>query len=63
MEFNLRSIRTKANMTQVELAEKSGVSRITINRIENGELKETTLGTLSKLAKTLCVSIDDLVKS
>lgn len=62
MEFNLKDIRINANMTQTELAEKSGVGRITINRMENGELKETTLGTLSKLAKTLCVSIDELIK-
>lgn len=50
-------------MTQAVLAEKSGVSRVTISRLETGELEETTLGTLSKLANALCVSIDELVKS
>lgn len=63
MEFNLKQIREKSNMTQAELAEKSGVSRVTISRLETGELQETTLGTLSRLANTLRVSIDDLVKS
>ena len=63
MKFNLKQIRKRSNMTQAELAEKSGVSRVTISRLETGELQETTLGTLSRLADTLRVSIDDLVKS
>ena len=63
MKFNLKQIRERSNITQAELAEKSGVSRVTISRLETGELQETTLGTLSRLADTLRVSIDDLVKS
>lgn len=63
MKFNLKQIRERSNMTQAELAEKSGVSRVTISRLETGELQETTLGTLSRLADILRVSIDDLVKS
>lgn len=63
MKFNLKQIRERSNMTQAELAEKSGVSRVTISRLETGELQETTLGTLSRLADNLRVSIDDLVKS
>lgn len=63
MEFNLKQIREKSKMTQAELAEKSGVGRVTISRLETGELEETTLGTLSKLANALHVSIDDLVES
>ena len=63
MKFNLKQIRERSNMTQAELAEKSGVRRVTISRLETGELQETTLGTLSRLADTLRVSIDDLVKS
>lgn len=63
MKFNLKEIREKSNLTQAELAEKSGVGRVTISRLETGELKETTLGTLTKLAKVLQVSVDDLIKS
>lgn len=63
MKFNLRAIREAAGMSQTELAEKSGVGRVTINRMENGELNETTSGTLIKLAKTLRVSVDSLIKS
>ena len=63
MEFRLKAVRTKSGMTQVELSEKSGVGRVTISRLESGELKETTLGTLTKLAKALRVSVDDLIES
>ena len=62
MKFNLRSIREEMQLTQTELAEKSGVGRVTISRLETGELKETTAGTLSKLARALDVSIDKLIE-
>lgn len=63
MKFNLREIRENSGMSQTELAEKSGVGRVTINRIENEELNETTSGTLMKLAKALNTSVDSLIKS
>ena len=50
-------------MTQTELAERSGVGRVTISRLESGELKETTIGTLAKLAEALGVSVDELIVS
>ena len=62
MEFNLKKVRNEQGLSQQELAEKSGVSRITISRLETGELKETNAGTLVKLAKVLQVSINELVK-
>lgn len=61
MKFNLQHIRNRVGMTQQELAEKSGVSRVTISRLETGELKETNTGTLMKLARVLNVSISELV--
>lgn len=62
MKFNLKDIRQKKNLTQEELAEKSGVGRVTISRMETGELKETTAGTLTKLARALNVSVDKLIE-
>jgi len=61
VKFNLQAIRKAANLTQDELAEKSGIGRVTISRIESGEQKETTSGTLVKLAQALDVSVDDLI--
>lgn len=63
MEFNLAAVRKQSKLTQVELAEKSGVGRVTISRLESGELKETTIGTLAKLAEALEVSVDELIVS
>ena len=63
MEFRLKKIREAADLTQAELAKKSGVGRITISRLETGKLKETNFGTLVKLAKVLQVSVDDLIES
>ena len=62
MKFNLKKLRIDMNLTQEELSERSGVGRVTISRLETGELKETTAGTLSKLARALNVSIDKLVE-
>ena len=55
-------MRERAFLTQAELAEKSGVSEGTINRIEAGK-HEPRISTIRKLAKALNVSPDELVRS
>lgn len=56
----VRTLREKNNMTQTELAEKSGVSLRTIQRIEKGgALKGFTL---NSIANTLLVSADELIE-
>lgn len=53
MENRLRSLRESKNMTQAELAGKSGLSLRTIQRIEAGSiLKGYTLNTLAKTLDT-----------
>lgn len=47
-------------MSQVELAEKSGVSRATISGLESGSVKVTTSTTLLKIAKALSTTVDQL---
>ena len=56
----IRDIRISKGMSQVELAEKSGVSRFTIIALESGSLTNTHFSTLHKIAKALEVTIDDL---
>lgn len=56
---NLRSYRAQANLTQAELADLVGVSRKTINTIENGVFTPSTILALS-LAKALACSVHDL---
>ena len=56
----LREIRESHFLTQGELAERSGVSRQTINRIEQGEI-EPRFRTIRQLAEALGVEPRELV--
>lgn len=60
MGNKLKEYRKQKNMTQIELAEKSGVSRITISQIENGIERNTTSKTVLNLAKALGTTVDEL---
>ena len=61
MSYNLKKIREAKGLTQSELAKKSGISRITINRIENGSQKDIMVGNLNKLAAALKCKVSDLI--
>jgi len=56
----IRAIRHNKSMSQVDLAEKSGVSALTIVRIENLQITEPHLVTLKAIANALGVSVGDL---
>jgi transcriptional regulator with XRE-family HTH domain len=51
----------RAEMTQAELAKKAGVSRATINRIEQGHAESVTFETVNRIAKALQVDAEVLV--
>ena len=55
----LKSYRAEAGWTQAELGIEVGVSRKTINTIENGVFVPSTILAL-KLAQTFSVSVEDL---
>lgn len=59
----LKENRTKLNLTQKQLAEKSGISYVSINRIENG--KNPRLSVVSKLfeamGKTLQITTEETI--
>ncbi|MFC7377001.1 helix-turn-helix transcriptional regulator [Brevundimonas sp. GCM10030266] len=55
----LKEVRQAAGLTQAELAEKAGVSRKTINTVENGVFTPSTILALS-LARALDVKVEDL---
>lgn len=56
----IKYFRSKQNITQVQLAEISGVEPSNISHIERGATK-VSLPTLFKIANILEVSLDDLV--
>jgi putative transcriptional regulator len=55
----LKEARQNASLTQAELAERVGVSRKTINTVENGVFIPSTLLAL-KIARTLGKRVEDL---
>jgi transcriptional regulator with XRE-family HTH domain len=58
---NLRKIRTKNNMSQVDLASALNVDRAYISNIENGRMNPT-LSTLEKISNALGISSSELLK-
>lgn len=59
LENSLKEHRGRLNLTQAELAERVGVSRKTVNTVENGVF--TPSATLAlKLARVLGVAVEDV---
>lgn len=56
---SLKAARTALGLTQADLAERVGVSRKTINTVENGVFVPSTVLAL-RLAKALGVSVETL---
>ena len=59
LKNNLEELRRAAGLTQNELSESAGVSRKSINAIENGIYIPSTLLAL-KIAKTLKCNVEDI---
>jgi len=57
----LKQLRTEREMSQRELAEKAGISREYLTRLEAAR-QDPTLSTLEKLAKALKVPVEELLK-
>lgn len=58
--YNIKEIRKSKRMSQEELAEKAGVSRMIIVRLESGEEVVTKTTTLIALAKALEVPVSKI---
>ncbi len=59
LKTTLREARTAAGLTQAQLAERIGVSRKTVNTVENGVFVPSTVLAL-KLAQALGTSVEAL---
>lgn len=60
MAYRIKELREKKKLTQEQLAQKSGVSRMTIIALENNEEHEALVGTLKSLANALEVPVSKL---
>lgn len=58
---NMKKIRLAKGMTQGDICRALDVDRAYISNVESGN-KNPTLSTITKLAKALSVSIDELLK-
>jgi len=58
---NLKELRKKKGLSQDRLAKLADVANNTIIKIEQGENENPTLDTLKKIAKSLEVSVDELI--
>jgi transcriptional regulator with XRE-family HTH domain len=59
--MKIKRLRAAREMTQERLAEKTGLTRVHIARLESGN-HDPTLSTLMKLAKALKVTVSDLLE-
>ena len=60
MAYRIRQIREQQGISQIELCEKTGLTKATIWRLETEPGAVTTSTTLVKIAEALNVTIDDL---
>ena len=58
----IRDLRKKKGLSQEKLARLADVSYNTIVKIESGDSRNPTFGTMSGIAKALGASLDELAK-
>lgn len=57
----VRNIRGRLNLSQQDLAEKSGISKTQISRLENGEQNNPQIKTVISIATALNLTIEELI--
>lgn len=58
----IKSFRLKLELSQDEFARKADVPYTTLTKIETGIIKKPSVFVMAKIAKTLGVNIEDLIK-
>lgn len=58
----IKSLRLKLGLSQDEFARKADIPYTTLTKIETGVIKKPSVFVMAKLAKTLGVLIEDLIK-
>lgn len=60
--MRLRTFREAAGLTQLQLAERSGIHQTKISRIETGQVRRLTVESMRRLAQAVGVSIDEIAQ-
>ena len=58
----IKKLRAKAKLTQEELAKKADIKYTSLTKIESGVIENPSVQAMAKIAKTLGVSIEELLK-
>lgn len=58
----IKKLRTKLGLSQDDFARKANVPYTTLTKIETGVIKKPSVFVVSKIAKTLSVDIEELIK-
>lgn len=59
---NVKKYRTKQGLSQEDFANRSGVKYTTLTKIESNVIKKPSVLVMAKIAKTLGVNIEELIK-
>lgn len=60
MKNRLKQFREEKGWSQTKLSEESGVSRVTINSLENGKVQVAKTDTLTKIADALDRTVSEV---
>ena len=58
----IKALRLKLELSQDEFARKADIPYTTLTKVETGVIKKPSVFAMAKLAKTLGVSIEDIIK-
>lgn len=58
----IKKLRTKLGLSQDDFARKADVPYTTLTKVETGVIKKPSVFVVSKIAKVLNTSVDDLIK-
>lgn len=58
----VKALRLKLELSQDEFARKADIPYTTLTKVETGVIKKPSVFVMAKLAKTLGVSIEDIIK-
>jgi transcriptional regulator with XRE-family HTH domain len=59
---NIKRVRNKIGLTQDDLVRKSSVKHTTLTKIESNVVIKPSVQTVAKIAQSLGVSVEDLLK-